>query len=69
MLTTANDSCDSCSCNKEAADSNTPSDRSVVVKVTEPRKRVQRRVVQQIPEEQLNDPLINEAINVGMLFW
>ncbi|KAL5254168.1 hypothetical protein ACHWQZ_G013817 [Mnemiopsis leidyi] len=63
MLTTANDSCDSCSCNKETADSNTTSDRSVVVKVTEPRKRVQRRVVQQIPEEQLNDPLINEAIN------
>lgn len=69
MLTKANESCDSCSCKKDAADSTTPLDRSVVVKVTEPRKRVQRRVVQQIPEEQLNDPLINEAINVGMLIW
>ena len=39
---------------------------SLVVKAEEPRKRIQRRVIQQIPEEQLNDPLINEAINVGM---
>ena len=66
MLATAEESCQSCSCNKDTSTKQPETERSVVVKVTEPRKRIQRRVVQQIPEEQLNDPLINEAINVGM---
>ena len=71
MLTTADETCQSCTCNKEPQTKTTQceSERAVVVKVTKPCKRVQRRVVQQIPEEQLKDPLINEAINVGMLLY
>lgn len=61
MLTTSEEKCGSCSCTSKRAS------KEVVVKATEPRKRIQRRVVQQIPDEQLNDPLINEAIHVGRL--
>ena len=70
---------DTSCCNPDACCQNVPSesinctktsfnetDKAVTVKAGQPKKRINRRVLQQTPAEILEDPLINDAISVSI---